>query len=286
MAAKSSPVVLGSHLQDIMDIGFGRWAKVEPLLARTACTAIQRLSEEDRKKLLLSSGSRIFGILERLITGVSLPDNIWYATADKAISAMYTIHPTPETLAATIVKKTLSSVFDCIGGDDQENDIDSGGSSILTTVQVAKLGRYLFVASHVAMNQLAYIESCVRKIQKQRIKRDKMVADGETVCSNGNHNADSNKVRSAGYFLRYVSVGYRSSAVCFLKIYHETFCQGNNINAELGLAASDDAMLDTLSDRAEKEIISGVSDENLIGLCAPFLSKLSRNFSLMHKVSA
>lgn len=61
--------------------------------------------------------------------------------------------------------------------------------------------------------------------------------------------------------------------------------QDNGINAELGLAASEDAMLDTLSERAEKEIVSGVSNEkNLIGHCAPFLSKICRNFSLMQKV--
>lgn len=61
--------------------------------------------------------------------------------------------------------------------------------------------------------------------------------------------------------------------------------QENGINAELGLAASEDAILDSLSERAEKEIISGGSAEkNLIGHCAPFLSKLCRNFSLMQKV--
>ena len=111
MAAKSSTAILGSHLQDIIDIGFGRWAKVEPLLARTACIAIQRLSEEDKKKLLLSNGSRIFGILESLITGFGLPDNIWYAAVDKAITAVYMIYPTPETLASDLVKKSHSSVF-------------------------------------------------------------------------------------------------------------------------------------------------------------------------------
>ncbi|KAG6672908.1 hypothetical protein I3842_16G082100 [Carya illinoinensis] len=56
MAAKSSTGVLSSHLQDIIDIGFGRWAKVEPLLARTACIAIQRLSKDDQKKFLLING--------------------------------------------------------------------------------------------------------------------------------------------------------------------------------------------------------------------------------------
>jgi len=59
----------------------------------------------------------------------------------------------------------------------------------------------------------------------------------------------------------------------------------DNINAELGVSASEDAILDTLSERAEKEIVAGGSKEKyLIGLCAPFLSKLCRNFSLMQKV--
>ncbi|KAF2289287.1 hypothetical protein GH714_034126 [Hevea brasiliensis] len=248
MAAKSSTGVLGSHLQDIIDIGFGRWAKVEPLLARTACIAIQRLSVEDRKKLLVSNGSRVFGILESLITGFLLPEDIWYAAADKAIGAIYTIHPTPETLAADIVKKSFSSVFDCSEEHELQNDIDSSSNNDLAAVQVSKLGRFLFVISHIAMNQLLYIESCVRKIQKQKTK-EKMVTD----------------VQNGG-------------------IKPSNTPNDNNINAELGIAASEDAILDTLSERAEQEIVSsGSSEKNLIGLCAPFLSKLCRNFSLMQK---
>ncbi|KAJ4836103.1 hypothetical protein Tsubulata_004206 [Turnera subulata] len=252
MAAKSSTGVLGSHLQDIIDIGFGRWAKVDPLLARTACIAIQRLPEEDRKRLLDSSGSRVFAILESLITGFGLPDNIWYAAADKAIAAIYTMHPTPETLAADLVKKSLNSVFDCNDGDGLQNDITNGGANTFATVQVEKLSRYLFVISHVAMNQLLYIESCIRKIQKQKTKKDKVVPGGQDV-----HDTDR-------------------------EIANEP--KENNINAELGVTASEDAFIDTLFERAEKEIVSGGSvEKNLIGLCAPFLSKLCRNFNLMQK---
>lgn len=59
----------------------------------------------------------------------------------------------------------------------------------------------------------------------------------------------------------------------------------DGITAELGLAASEDAILDTLSERAEKEIVSGSSvEKNVIGCCAPFLLKLCRNFNLMQKV--
>ncbi|XP_065857315.1 condensin-1 complex subunit CAP-D2 [Euphorbia lathyris] len=251
MAAKSSAGVLGSHLQEIIDIGFGRWAKVEPLLAKMACIAIQRLSAEDRKKLLASNGSRVFGILESLITGFWLPENIWYAAADKAISAIYTIHPTPETLAADIFKKSLSSVFDCSGGHELQEDIDNGSANISTAVQVSKLSRFLFVVSHIAMNQLLYIEACVRKIQKQKTAREKMVDD------HSGNNAGAEQANAPN---------------------------DNNINAELGVAASADMILDTLSERAEQEIICGGSTEkNLIGTCAPFMSKLCRNFSLMQK---
>ncbi|KAK2987347.1 hypothetical protein RJ640_023648 [Escallonia rubra] len=258
MAAKSSAGVLSSHLQEIIDIGFGRWAKVEPLLARTACIALQRLSEEDQQKLLSSNGSRVFGILESLVTGFWLPENIWYAAAEKAITTIYTLHPTPETLAADLVKRSLSLVFLTTGGDELQNDRESSCPNFLTSVQVTKLSRYLFLVSHVAMNQLIYVESCVRKIQKDKAKKDKMAAEVQTVPSKGTATLDASKV----------------------EIELES-----GINAELGLAASDDAMLDILSTRAEKEIVAGGSTEkNLIGHCAPFLLRLCRNFSLMQKV--
>lgn len=194
MAAKLSNGILSSHLQDIIDIGFGRWAKVDPLLARTACVALQRLSEADKKKLLSGNGSRIFGILESLITSFWLPEEIWYAAADKAIGAIYAIHPTPETLASDLVKKSLSSVFDCTGGVDLQNDIENGGNNIPSTVQVTKLSRYLFIVSHVAMNQLSYIESCVRQIQKQKTKKDKMDSENSHI-SNGMAPVDAEKVK-------------------------------------------------------------------------------------------
>lgn len=195
MATKSSAGIVGSHIQDIVDIGFGRWSKVDPLLARTACIAIQRLSEDDKKKLLAGNCSRVFDMLESLITSSWLPEKIWFAAADKAIAAIYSIHPYPENLAANLVKDSLTSVFNGNKEGEPQNDIEGGNSVVLTTVQIGKLSRYLFIVSHVAMNQLVYIESCTRKIQKQKAK-EKMVVDGQTVHGNGATVANGVKVRS------------------------------------------------------------------------------------------
>lgn len=84
------------------------------------------------------------------------------------------------------------------------------------------------------------------------------------------------------YFILLIELSFNSIKSLPPMIYQE-----DGISAELGLAASEDAILDTLWERGEKEIVSGgLNEKNLIGHCAPFLSKLCRNFSLMQKVNA
>ncbi|KAK1317546.1 hypothetical protein QJS10_CPA05g00805 [Acorus calamus] len=242
MAAKSSTGILGSHLGDIIDIGFGRRSKEDPLLARQACIALEILSNEERDKLISGSGSRVF-------------DDFWYTFVDKAISAIYTVHPSPETLACNIIKRSFASVFaNNDGANDAYADQDIGSTYLCSSVEASKLSKFLFIIGHVALKHLLYIESCVGKIRKERSKKEKLYSDSQDCQENHSLPAEAN-------------------------------VKDDGISAELGLAASGDAMLDSLSERAEKEIVSGFSTEkNLISFCAPFLSKLCRNFSLMQKV--
>ncbi|KAJ1292247.1 hypothetical protein BS78_02G377600 [Paspalum vaginatum] len=246
MAAKSSPTILGTHLQDIIDIGFGRWAKEEPLLARTACLALQRLSEEDKGKLINTS-SRVFAALQSLITSFSLPENIWYGAADKAIGTIYTLHPAPEIFATEIAKKSLSSVFSVLGTENVSNGDETQNDAFLSSLSPSKLSRFLFVISHIALNHLVYIETSVKKIQKQKRKNEKSQATSEDLQS------DSSKSSEA-----------------------------RGINAELGLGATIDIAIESLAERAEKEIVC-CSEKNLIGHCGPFLSVLCRNLTLLQK---
>lgn len=62
--------------------------------------------------------------------------------------------------------------------------------------------------------------------------------------------------------------------------------QVESIDAELGLAASEDARLDSLLEKAESEIISGESSRTfLIGAMAPIVAKICRNSGLMQQVT-
>ncbi|KAF0907364.1 hypothetical protein E2562_015859 [Oryza meyeriana var. granulata] len=248
MAAKSSPSILGTHLQDIIDIGFGRWAKEEPLLARTACLALQRLPKEDKVKLI-STSSRVFAALQALITSLSLPEKIWYGAADKAISAIYALHPAPEIFAAEIAKKSLISVFSILGTDCVSNENETQNGSMLSSIPATKLGRFLFIISHIALNHLVYIETSVKTIQKQKRKNDKSELTAEDLQADASKNSEA---------------------------------QG--INAELGLGATVDIAIESLAEKAEREIVSsGSSEKNLIGHCGPFLAKLCRNLTLLQK---
>lgn len=247
MAAKSSPSILGSHLQDIIDIGFGRWAKEEPLLARTACVALQRLSEEDKGKLINTSNG-VFAALQGLITSFSLPEKIWYGAADKAISTIYALHPAPEIFATEIAKKSLSSAFSVLRTEDVANGDETQNDAFLSSLSPSKLGRFLFVISHIALNHLVYIEASVKKIQKQKRKNEKSQSASEDLQSDASKSSEA---------------------------------QG--INAELGLGATIDIAIESLAERAEKEIVCCSSEKNLIGYCGPFISKLCRNLTLLQK---
>jgi condensin complex subunit 1 len=261
MAAKSSPKVLSSRLLNIIDIGFGRWAKEEPLLARTACIALQRLSVEDRESLV-SVNRRVFNVLQSLTIGPGLPEQSWYAAAEQAINAIYALHPMPEMFLADVIRKFHGSVFGQTEAPEQvvphvenEEDVASLPNGPLS-VQVTKLSRYMFVVSHVAMKHLVYIESCVRKVRKQKADKERAAAESQAAKLD-----DIDATQSS-----------------------EKASEENNINAELGVSASEDARLDLLAEKAEKEIVSGNQNQKfIIGVCAPVIAKLCRNFTLLQQ---
>ncbi|KAJ7519949.1 hypothetical protein O6H91_20G060900 [Diphasiastrum complanatum] len=263
MAAKSSPQVLSSHLQNVLDIGFGRWAKEDLLLARTACVALQRLSDDD--KVLLQSSDKVFTVLFSLITGPGLPERSWYATAEQAVNTVYALHPTPEVFSEMLLVKFSEIVFAKGVKVLEAHDATSGLSTAigeefgqphvdLTAVPAIALSRFLFTVGHVALKHLVYLENCVRKIRKLRGDKEKFTAEMQSAVLAGDSQENNDS------------------------------CSEENIGAELGLAASDEAKLDMLAEKAEKEIMScGENTKFLIGAIAPIVTKICRNSGLLQQ---
>ncbi|GAB2212377.1 hypothetical protein Droror1_Dr00020339, partial [Drosera rotundifolia] len=104
-----------------------------------------------------------------LLSGFWPPENVWYAAADKGISAIYELHPPPEVVVVNMVKRSSCPAFGHVEGDDLQLDTDDNIVDIPATASMRKLSRYLYVASHVAMQQLLYIESCLKRILTAKI---------------------------------------------------------------------------------------------------------------------
>eukprot|EP00250_Pteridium_aquilinum_P008672 c18119_g1_i1 orf=229-4548(+) len=245
MVAKTSPKILNSHLQNVVDIGFGRWAKEDMLLARTACNVLQQLSG-DNQSLLLSS-HKVFHNLANVIITSGLPEESWYGTAEQAINAIYMLHPMPEAFASSLLRRFYSTVFDRSPTHTEGEKTDAE-----CAVSVTTLSRFLFLVGHIALKHFVYIESCVRKIRKQKNDKEREAAQSQESLS------DSET--------------------------HSSAPKEENISAELGVAASEDARIDVLQERTEKDIVSGgYSRKFLISSCAPLVAKVARNFSLLQE---
>ncbi|KAL2633859.1 hypothetical protein R1flu_005338 [Riccia fluitans] len=258
MAAKSNPTVLRSHVQNILDVGFGRWASADVLLARYSCIALQRLSVEDRSSIKASH--KIFTILSNLITGPGLPESCWYSAAEQALNAIYELHPMPEAFTSALLLKFSRGLFarkpQKLGLSPHKGDLDADNSSQsyeYSSVNAASISRFLFVAAQIALKHLVYIESCGRKLRKQRGDQKKAAANAAAEMSES------------------------QNQVCDQP-------EEENISKELGLNASDDAKLDDIVEQAENEIVSGdMNRKFLIGAIAPVVVKLCRASAVMHQ---
>ncbi|MCO5559135.1 hypothetical protein L7F22_012727 [Adiantum nelumboides] len=239
MVAKFSPKILHSHLQNVVDVGFGRWAKEDMLLARTACNIIQQLSGDINTSLL--SSHKMFNNLANVIITSGLPEESWYATAEQAINAIYLLHPMPEAFSSGLLRRFHSFL---VSTSHMQHEGEAKDAEC--AVSLTPLSRFLFLVGHIALKHFVYVESCVRKIRKQKNDKEKAAAQSQECDMNTSVDKEE------------------------------------NISAELGVAASEDVRIDILHERTEKDIISGgQSRKFLIGSCAPLVAKVARNLTLL-----
>lgn len=187
MIATTSPKILNSHLQNVVDIGFGRWAKEDMLLARTACNILQQLSGDNSSSLL--SSHKVFNNLANVIITSGLPEESWYPTAEQAVNAVYMLHPMPEAFASNLVRRFYTSVF-----NPSPTHVEGENTDSECAVSVTSLSRFLFLVGHVALKHFVYIESCVRKIRKQKNDKERAASQSQEDSADSEMQSSSSKV--------------------------------------------------------------------------------------------
>lgn len=120
-----------------------------------------------------------------------LPEESWYSAAEQAINAIYVLHPTPEAFASALLIKFSQSVFGRSNLRARnplpvEESSNSGPAVPESPARMegdeyqpmaSPLSRFLFAVAHVALKHLVYVETCVRKVRKQRADKEKAAAD-------------------------------------------------------------------------------------------------------------
>lgn len=171
MAAQAQPTILTPYLRPILDLGLGSKAREDPLLARYACVALQRLPEEVRAAM--GKQHRVFQSLQEILTDSPLPESGWYSAAEQAVKALYALHPTPEKLCASILRNAGRGLFGRGVAAKGEEEGGEGGR-----IAVGPLKRFLFLVGQVAVEHLVFVERATARLRSERTAREKAAVEG------------------------------------------------------------------------------------------------------------
>ncbi|QDZ24827.1 subunit 1 of condensin complex [Chloropicon primus] len=148
IALEDSDVVV-DNLKTIIEAGFGRAARRNPYIYRSACNILTNLP---KGSFVLKNESPVFGKIVQIIAGRDehIPSLQWYSVAEACISALYSLNSNPETSACTILRFMSTLMTD-------ENGV----------LSVKSTSRFLFAAGQIAVKHLVHIESLGSKVRQR-----------------------------------------------------------------------------------------------------------------------
>ena len=172
-----------------------------------------------------------------VILGSEIPDGSWFTAAEAAINTIYELHPAPERLCCSIIKKMAHETF-------SERDQDSNPPP-------ARLASKLFfMVGQIALKHLVLIERCARSVRKARLDAERKAAEASANQS-GKKDEDINAELGVGGVAADAEldatkeaaekqiIGFKNSIIApFAKIIINTCRQASFLTAEPTLKAS------------------------------------------------
>ncbi|WFD20122.1 condensin complex non-SMC subunit Cnd1 [Malassezia caprae] len=165
MLAKADRGMVADHIDTLLRIGLGPLGAKDLLLAQHTCIALQRVSGSAKKVKGALSDSNVrypmtHPMFARLRAVIAMPgeatgcDAAWFGVAEHAIEAIYLLGEQPDALCTELVRHTTLHAF--------------GGAPHAPY----SLAQALFVAGHVALKQIVYLELVERECKRRKAQKD------------------------------------------------------------------------------------------------------------------
>ncbi|KAG1667780.1 hypothetical protein FOA52_010817 [Chlamydomonas sp. UWO 241] len=103
----------------------------------------------------------------RVMLTSGMGQGTWHSAAEAAVDAMYALHPRPYVLMQTVLQAAAKGLLPS-SSSSGDGATAFSNDRMLCPVSAARLGRFLFLVGHIAINQLALIDNLARAIRKGR----------------------------------------------------------------------------------------------------------------------
>ncbi|KAK9377461.1 armadillo-type protein [Lipomyces chichibuensis] len=165
LAAYDSGIVV-RELETLFQVGLGVHGKHDFVLARYTCVALQRIMSASQKL------PNYHPILQRLVSVIDVysENREWYALAEQAINAIYSIAKRPDLLCAEVIRHMTRVVF-------TEPDTPTLTKPMSTTCALSQL---IFLVGHIAIKQIVHMEAYENEFKRRKAAAEKEKADGRT----------------------------------------------------------------------------------------------------------
>eukprot|EP01127_Copromyxa_protea_P011016 TRINITY_DN2736_c2_g1_i1.p1 TRINITY_DN2736_c2_g1~~TRINITY_DN2736_c2_g1_i1.p1 ORF type:complete len:1452 (+),score=318.59 TRINITY_DN2736_c2_g1_i1:57-4412(+) len=198
MMANSDSSVITPKLNSIVS-SLGARSRRDPLIAKYACIALQKLSmgisptsestsnsKEAAKETdtRYRSDAQTFSHVKNFLTSVSVPASDWFAGAEQAVIAIYNVCEGPDIFMGDIIKTMTSRLFPTCFPDGRykspRKQTSSQAASQITAVttdgqvKASEVAKLFFLIGQVALRQLIYVEDIHKEIRR------KLVAESES----------------------------------------------------------------------------------------------------------
>jgi condensin complex subunit 1 len=149
-------LIILKGLDSILNIGLGDIGKLDFILARYSCVALQRIVPHSNKKdactiRITREDEAIQKLREVLLQYNEKPE--WYGVAEQAIGAIYQASSKPDQDCSEIVKQKAITVFK--GDNDSE-------------LKAVSLSQLLFIVGHVAIKTIVHLEKLETQFKKKK----------------------------------------------------------------------------------------------------------------------